>query len=222
MSDPNTAPEGAEKKPAEAGESRALSELIALLDLERLSEDQFRGVSPKDRWQRVYGGQVLGQALVAAGRTVETRLCHSLHAYFLRPGDPRTPIIYDVERNRDGGSISSRRVTAVQKDQTIFILSASFHMAEQGIEHQDPMPEVPDPDSLKSEREWRAEAAALLRAWDGIVFAPRRFHQSMEIRVLLRDAASDEALYYNSPTSSAPESAFASIATNLSNLRLSR
>ena len=128
----------------------ALDELIALLDLEALEVNLFRGVSPEERMQRVFGGQVAGQALVAAGRTVEAtdRRVHSLHAYFLRPGDPAVPIIYEVDRIRDGKSFTTRRVVAVQHGRAIFNLQASFHVDEEGPEHQDPMPDVPDPDSL--------------------------------------------------------------------------
>jgi acyl-CoA thioesterase II len=140
----------------EAGGS--LPALVKLLDLEPIEVNVFRGRSPKDRWQRVFGGQVLGQALVAAGRTVENRVCHSLHAYFLRAGDPKTPILYEVDRSRDGLSFSARRVVAVQHGEAIFTLSASFQATEEGLEHQTPMPEVPAPESLKSEHEWRMEA----------------------------------------------------------------
>src|SRR6185436_15582991 len=101
------------------GAKAALTTLVGLLDLEPIETNIFRGVSPKDRWQRVYGGQVLGQALVAAQRTVEGRICHSLHAYFLRPGDPKTPILYEVDRSRDGGSFTARRVAAIQNGQPI-------------------------------------------------------------------------------------------------------
>jgi len=145
-----------------AGRSRALQDLIALLDLEPLGDGLFRGLSPKDRWQRVFGGQVLGQALIAAARTVEGRGCHSLHAYFLNPGDPRMPILYRVENSRDGGSFSARRVTASQDKRTIFTMSASFQKAEQGPEHQTEMPDVPDPGALKTETEWRSEFAEKL------------------------------------------------------------
>ena len=92
----------------------AIENLVALLDLEPLEEDLFRGLSPKVGWQRVFGGQVIGQALVAAGRTLEDRPVHSLHGYFMRPGDPKIPIIYEVERIRDGRSFSTRRVVAIQ------------------------------------------------------------------------------------------------------------
>ena len=141
----------------EDGAKASLAELLSLLNLERIEDDIFRGVSPKDRWQRVFGGQVLGQALVAATRTVDDRVCHSLHAYFLRPGDPRVPIVYDVDRSRDGLSFTARRVVAIQHGKPIFTMSASFQVAEQGLEHQSSMPDVPDPDSLKSEQEWRKD-----------------------------------------------------------------
>jgi len=141
----------------EAAAKQSLTELLSLLDLEQIEDDIFRGVSPKDRWQRVFGGQVLGQALVAASRTVEGRGCHSLHAYFLRPGDPRIPIIYEVDRSRDGSSFTARRVVAIQHGQPIFTMSASFQLSEQGLEHQTEMPAVPDPETLKSEYEWRME-----------------------------------------------------------------
>lgn len=95
------------------GQRSPIEELIALLDLEAIEVNVFRGTSPKERSQRVFGGQVLGQALVAASRTVESRVCHSLHAYFLVPGDPRVPILYEVDRSRDGSSFSSRRVVAI-------------------------------------------------------------------------------------------------------------
>ena len=141
----------------ESAAKQSLAELLSLLDLERIEDDIFRGVSPKDRWQRVFGGQVLGQALVAATRTVEDRDCHSLHAYFLRPGDPRIPIVYKVDRSRDGSSFTARRVVAIQHGQPIFTMSSSFQVRERGLEHQASMPTVPDPETLKSEHEWRME-----------------------------------------------------------------
>ena len=110
----------------------ALDELIELLHLEQLEVNLFRGLSPDENRQRVFGGQVAGQALVAAGRTVEHGMVHSLHAYFLRPGDPRVPIIYDVDRIRDGRSFTTRRVVAIQHGKAIFNLSASFHVHEEG------------------------------------------------------------------------------------------
>jgi acyl-CoA thioesterase II len=123
--------------------------LVALLDLERIEENIFRGVSPSISLQRVFGGQVAGQALVAATRTVATdRTVHSLHSYFIRPGDPSVPIVYLVERIRDGRSFSVRRVTAVQHGNPIFTLSASFQLAQGGIDHQATMPQVPQPQQL--------------------------------------------------------------------------
>src|ERR1700737_3425192 len=129
--------------------TKALHRLLELLDLEQIEVNIFRGRSPSDWRQRVFGGQVAGQALVAAGRTVPAdRPVHSLHAYFIRPGDPTVPLIYLVERVRDGRSFTTRRVSAVQHGKTIFTLSASFHHDEPGIEHADPMPAVPPPDAV--------------------------------------------------------------------------
>jgi acyl-CoA thioesterase II len=130
--------------------SEALDRVVDLLNLEQIEVDIFRGRSPEgERRQRVFGGQVAGQALVAAGRTVpEDRPVHSLHAYFIRPGDPAVPLIYLVERVRDGRSFTTRRVTTIQHGKTIFTLSASFHRHEPGVEHADPMPEVPPPDAI--------------------------------------------------------------------------
>jgi acyl-CoA thioesterase II len=131
--------------------SKALDGVVELLDLEQIELDIFRGRSPEgERRQRVFGGQVAGQALVAAGRTVPAdRPVHSLHAYFIRPGDPTVPLVYLVERVRDGRSFTTRRVTAVQHGKTIFTLSASFHREEPGPEHAEPMPDVPRPDELE-------------------------------------------------------------------------
>lgn len=124
-------------------------QLVGLLDLERIEVDIFRGRSPQENLQRVFGGQVAGQALVAAGRTTDgDRPVHSLHAYFLRPGVPAVPIVYQVERVRDGRSFTTRRVVAVQQGRTIFNLTASFHQPEPGIEHQVPAPDVPAPETL--------------------------------------------------------------------------
>lgn len=135
----------------------AVDELLAILDLERLEHNLFRGRSPKDRWQRVFGGQVIGQALVAATRTIEAvRGPHSLHAYFLIGGDPQVPIIYEVDRIRDGRSFSARRVVAIQHGRPIFFMSASFHGEETGFDHQAPMPEVPPPEELPDEAAMRA------------------------------------------------------------------
>src|ERR1700761_5158527 len=132
----------------------ALGRLLALLDLEKIEENVFRGLSPPERVQRVFGGQVLAQALVAAMRTVpEGRACHSCHAYFLRPGDPRAPILYEVDRSRDGASFSARRVVAIQHGAQIFILAASFQKDQSGFEHQAQMPVVPDPESLEDDQQ---------------------------------------------------------------------
>ena len=133
----------------------AVDELLTTLDLEQLEQNLFRGRSPQNGWQRVFGGQVVGQALVAADRTVEEqdRLAHSLHAYFLRAGDPKVPIIYEVDRIRDGGSFATRRVIAIQHGQAIFSMGVSFHKAEAGFDHQVAMPDVPAPEELPSEEE---------------------------------------------------------------------
>src|SRR5262247_2189713 len=130
--------------------SKALDAVVELLDLEQIELDIFRGRSPEnERRQRVFGGQVAGQALVAAGRTVpQDRPVHSLHAYFIRPGDPAVPIIYTVERVRDGRTFTTRRVSAIQHGKTIFTLSASFHRDEPGPVHAAPMPPVPPPESV--------------------------------------------------------------------------
>ena len=133
--------------------SQALDQLLAILDLETLEQNLFRGLSPQVGWQRVFGGQVIGQALVAAYRTIEDRAAHSLHAYFLRAGDPKVPIIYEVDRIRDGNSFSTRRVVAIQHGQAIFSMAASFHKHEEGLIHQAKMPDVPQPEALPSEAE---------------------------------------------------------------------
>ena len=141
--------------------------LIALLDLEQLEENLFRGLSPQVGWQRVFGGQVIGQALVAAGRTVTaSRPAHSLHAYFMRPGDPEVPIVYQVERMRDGGTFSTRRVVAVQHGAAIFAMSGSFQIEETGLDHQIAMPDVPPPESLPTETE--LQSAYLENAPEGV------------------------------------------------------
>ena len=129
-----------------------VARLIDLLDLEPLEVDLFRGISQDGGWQRVYGGQVVAQALMAASRTVPPeRLAHSLHAYFLRPGDPRAPIVYRVERDRDGKSFSTRRVIAVQHGRPIFNLAASFQVEETGLTHEAALPVTVQPEELPSE-----------------------------------------------------------------------
>jgi acyl-CoA thioesterase II len=137
--------------------TNAVKKLLKTLDLEPLEVNLFRGVSPQDGWQRVFGGQVIGQALVAVQRTVEDRSVHSLHGYFMRPGDPKVPIIYEVDRIRDGRSFTTRRVVAIQHGQAIFSMSASFHNNEEGLDHQFDMPDVPMPEDLPSEVDLRAK-----------------------------------------------------------------
>ncbi|SFI52958.1 acyl-CoA thioesterase II [Aerobium aerolatum] len=133
--------------------TQAMQELLDILDLEQLEHNLYRGRSHKVGWQRVFGGQVIGQALVAAQRTVDdSRAVHSLHCYFMRPGDPQVPIIYQVDRLRDGGSFTTRRVTAIQHGHAIFSLESSFQVVEDGLEHQMPMPlDVPDPENLPTQ-----------------------------------------------------------------------
>jgi acyl-CoA thioesterase II len=142
--------------------SRAVDDLLAILDLEQLEHNLFRGRSPQVGWQRVFGGQVIGQALVAACRTVEGRRPHSLHAYFLLGGDPAVPIIYEVDRIRDGRSFATRRVVAIQHGRAIFAMSASFHADEPGLDHAATMPEVPPPESLPSEGEIKSGVLPLM------------------------------------------------------------
>ncbi len=153
---------------------QSTEELLALLDLETIEDGLYRGRQPDTALQRVFGGQVASQALVAAARTVEPdRPVHSLHAYFLRPGDTAVPIVYDVERTRDGRAFSTRRVVARQHGRSIFYMSASFQLPEDGLEHQDPMPQVASPDecpelgdvlaalSGRPREDWDREWAAL-------------------------------------------------------------
>jgi len=142
--------------------SSAVSDLLSILDLEQLDLNLFRGRSPQVGWQRVFGGQVIGQALVAAVRTVEGRQPHSMHAYFLLPGDPKIPIIYDVDRIRDGKSFTTRRVTARQHGHPIFSMLVSFHNDEGGLDHQAKMPDVPMPEDLPSETEVRKNVLPMM------------------------------------------------------------
>ena len=146
--------------------NEALKELLDLLDLEQIELDIFRGRSPEERIQRVFGGQVAAQALVAAGRTVPAeRHVHSLHAYFIRPGDPAVPIVYNVERVRDGRSFTTRRVVAVQHGKAIFTMSASFHILEPGVDHQAAvMPPVAEPETLSPFED-------RMRDFDAVTFA---------------------------------------------------
>src|SRR6202163_2488257 len=134
--------------------SSAIEDLLAILDLEPLEANLFRGRSPQSGWQRVFGGQVIGQALVAATRTVEVaRPPHSMHAYFLLPGDPKVPIIYEVDRIRDGKSFATRRGVGAQHRPGHFSMAVSFHGDEPSLTHQAMMPDVPKPDELPSEAE---------------------------------------------------------------------
>lgn len=147
--------------------SNELTSLLGLLDLERVEQDIYRGDSREAVVPRVFGGQVAAQALVAACRTVpEGRLPHSLHAYFLRPGDPGAPIVYTVDRIRDGRSFTTRRVVAVQHGQPIFHLSSSFQCHEDGLDHQEPMPAAPDPETLATPEEMLPRYEELFRGSD--------------------------------------------------------
>jgi acyl-CoA thioesterase-2 len=136
---------------------RRLADLLKLLELERIEINLFRGESRDIGAPQVFGGQVLGQALMAAYATVEGRVVHSLHAYFLRPGDFNAPIVYDVDRARDGSSFTSRRVIAIQHGEQIFNMAASFQTAQAGLEHQITMPQVPPPEDLKDFDAYRRE-----------------------------------------------------------------
>lgn len=141
--------------------SLILDQLIELLDLETLDDNHYRGVAPNEGHQRIYGGQVIGQALVAASHTVDAdRPAHSLHGYFLRPGALESPILYTVDRIRDGRSFATRRVTAIQRGRPIFIMSISFQVIESGMEHQADMPDVPGPESLENEQALRRRQAS--------------------------------------------------------------
>jgi acyl-CoA thioesterase II len=152
----------------------AVQELVDILNLESLELNLFRGRSPQSRWQRVFGGQVIGQALVAACRTVDDvalRPPHSLHAYFLLGGDPKVPIIYDVDRIRDGRSFTTRNVKAIQHGRAIFSMSVSFHVHEEGLSHQFKMPDVPKPDALPTEAELKE------RVWPLMPEPVRRYYE---------------------------------------------
>ena len=142
--------------------------LVQLLDLEVIEVNVFRGVSPDENRQRIFGGQVAGQALVAAARTVEPdRVVHSLHAYFLRPGDPTVPVLYEVDRIRDGRSFTTRRVVAIQHGRAIFNLQASFQIVEPGLEFAGPMPDVVPADSLPT-RAMRYQAQGIPDPFAGV------------------------------------------------------
>ena len=159
--------------------SDVLKTLLDLLDLEVLEEDLFRGHGPSSDRPRVFGGHVIGQALVAASRTVENRRPHSLHAYFMRPGDPSVPIIYDVDLMRDGRSFATRNVVARQHGRPIYQMAVSFMTSEEHFDHQAKMPDVPAPEDLPPEQERRAALANLLPEGDRVRFLSER---SIEIR----------------------------------------
>ncbi len=167
----------------------SIQALMQVLDLEPLELNLFRGISPDAGWQRVFGGQVLGQALMAACKTVEEdRPPHSLHCYFMRPGDPAVPIIYDVERIRDGRSFTTRRVVAIQHGKAIFSMSTSFHTAEDvPFEHQSDMPDVPQPEDLPGGKD------AMLRFLD-VAPAPIRRYWEKERPLDIRPTSFDHYL----------------------------
>lgn len=158
-------------------------QLLDLLDIEQLEVDLFRGIgSGGETTTRIFGGHVIAQALMAAYRTVPDRLCHSLHAYFIRPGDPEIPVIYQVDRARDGGSFTTRRVVAIQHGKQIFNLSASFHIDEEGWDHQHAMPDVGKPEAWPNRTELRESEVAKI---------PEKFHADFlrERPIELREVA---------------------------------
>jgi len=160
-----------------------MDELTRILDLEPIEVNLFRGVSSPEERQRIFGGQVVAQALTAAYRTVENRVCHSLQSYFIRPGDPAIPVLYQIERSRDGKSFATRRVIAIQKGEQIFNMACSFQLPEDGFDHQAEMPETPPPLQFQEERErlremyadkpeiakfWAADSPIEMRAVDPV------------------------------------------------------
>lgn len=148
--------------------------LLQLLDLETIDRDLFRGARDPEASGRIFGGQVVAQALIAAARTVDdARRAHSLHAYFVRPGDDAHPVIYHVERDRDGGSFSNRRVVAQQGGETILNMITSFHVEEDGLSHQDEMPDVPGPDGLRTDAEIAPELTHLPEGFRQFMARPR-------------------------------------------------
>ncbi|HEY8615261.1 acyl-CoA thioesterase II [Phenylobacterium sp.] len=156
--------------------------LAQTLELERLEVNLFRGTTPdKEQRQRIYGGQVIAQSLLAAYATVEDRICHSLHCYFIRPGDPTIPIVFEVDRSRDGGSFTTRRVIAVQHGQQIFNLAASFQNVEEGFEHQADMPDAPAPEEVEDDQAMRRRLAGEIPAAD-MDWIDR--HQPIEMRTV--------------------------------------
>jgi acyl-CoA thioesterase-2 len=169
--------------------------LVQILDLEKIEHNIFRGHSPQVGWQRVFGGLVVAQALVATSRTVDRRPPHSLHGYFMLPGDPSLPIVYEVDRIRDGASFTTRRCNAIQHGRAIFSLSASYQMPEAGLEHTLPMPDVPKPEDLASETELRERFAPLLSE------AMRRWFDSTNRPIEIRPV---DPLRYLGQTATAP------------------
>ncbi len=157
--------------------SKVLEQLVNLLALEKIEENLFRGESQDLGWGRVFGGQVLGQALSAAVQTVpEDRKPHSLHSYFLRSGDVNLPVIYEVDRIRDGRSFATRRVVAIQKGKAIFNMSASFQIEEEGFEHADIMPDAPEPETLQTDQARVLEFASKLPDYlSGLAVGARPF-----------------------------------------------
>ncbi|NNF51361.1 MAG: acyl-CoA thioesterase II [Gammaproteobacteria bacterium] len=147
-------------EPGSQSDGEVLADLLSLMRLERLEDNLFRGQSRDIGSPRVFGGQVLGQALAAAGQTVTGRAAHSLHAYFLRAGDVESPIVYEVDRSRDGRSFTSRRVVAIQHGRPILNLAASFQLEEDGLDHQAEMPRVPGPESLADSRHYKREVVS--------------------------------------------------------------
>jgi acyl-CoA thioesterase-2 len=149
----------------------AIDALVATLTLDTIEVNLFRGHTANREGTRIFGGQVVAQALTAAYKTVEDRVCHSLQSYFIRPGDPGLPVLYQVERSRDGKSFSTRRVIAIQKGEQIFNMACSFHVAEEGFDHQSEMPATPAPDSLQDDRERLralfADQPELASRWSG-------------------------------------------------------
>jgi acyl-CoA thioesterase-2 len=140
----------------------AVEELLSILDLEKIEHNIYRGRSPQVGWQRVFGGLVISQALVAAARTVEGKTPHSIHCYFILPGDPAVPIVYEVDRIRDGKSFATRRCVAIQHGRAIFSLAASFQIEEEGLDHAVAIPNVTPPDELPSEAELRERFGAMM------------------------------------------------------------
>jgi acyl-CoA thioesterase-2 len=182
---------------AETPDQTSDQTLAETLQLERLEVNLFRGRTPDNRPGRIFGGQVIAQSLLAAYETVEDRVCHSLHCYFIRPGDPTVPIVFEVDRSRDGGSFTTRRVIAVQHGQQIFNLAASFQVTEEGFEHQLPMPKTPAwqemPDERAARREMMKKHPEQFKDW-------MDRHQPIELR-------SEDARTYFTQGPSDPESA---------------